>query len=239
MASSAGPALWWVRRDFRLADNPALRAAIDEGEAVLPLFVLDPVLLGSSGRARRAWLFAALQALDTDLKDAGGPGLNVVQGRPADLVPRVAQRCGAGTVHISADFAPYGRRRDGRVQDALAAAGIELRRTGSPYAVAPGTLSNGGGRPFQVFSPFHRAWLEHGERTGPRRPRRCRGLAQGRRPCHPTRPRPGAGRPGRGTPGPAGLAGVAAAGGRRRGGLRPTARLPRPERDLPAVHRAA
>ncbi len=50
MASSASPALWWVRRDFRLADNPALRAAIDEGEAVLPLFVLDPVLLRSAGR---------------------------------------------------------------------------------------------------------------------------------------------------------------------------------------------
>jgi deoxyribodipyrimidine photo-lyase len=162
MASSASPALWWVRRDFRLADNPALRAAIDEGEAVLPLFVLDPVLLGSAGVARRAWLFAALFALDTDLQDAGGPGLSVVEGRPADLVPRVAQQCGAGTVHISADFAPYGRRRDDQVQAALAGAGIELRRTGSPYAVAPGTLTNGGGTPFQVFSPFHRAWLEHG-----------------------------------------------------------------------------
>ena len=127
MASSASPALWWVRRDFRLADNPALRAAIDEGEAVLPLFVLDPVLLGSAGDARRAWLFAALHALDTDLKDAGGPGLSVVRGRPADAVPRAARGCGAGTVHISADFAPYGRARDERVQQAL-------RDTGSSFA---------------------------------------------------------------------------------------------------------
>ena len=35
-------------------------------------------------------------------------------------------------------------------------------RTGSPYAVAPGTLSNGSGGPFQVFTPFHRSWLDHG-----------------------------------------------------------------------------
>ena len=123
MASSASPALWWVRRDFRLADNPALRAAIDEGDAVLPLFVLDPALLGSAGEARWAWLFAALHALDTDLQDAGGPGLSVVSGRPADMVTRVAQPCGAGTVHISADFAPYGRRRDERVEAALAGTG--------------------------------------------------------------------------------------------------------------------
>jgi deoxyribodipyrimidine photo-lyase len=162
MASSAGPALWWVRRDFRLADNPALQAAVDEGEAVLPLFVLDPSLLASAGQARRAWLFAALHALDTDLQEAGGPGLSVVRGRPADTVTRVARAGDARTVHISADFAPYGRARDQRVQSALAGYGIELRRTGSPYAVAPGTLANGATAPFQVFSPFHRAWLEHG-----------------------------------------------------------------------------
>ena len=154
--------MWWARRDLRLADNPALQAAIDEGEAVLPLFVLDPVLLGSAGPARRAWLFAALHALDTDLQDAGGPGLSVVRGRPADAVTRVARACGARTVHVSADFAPYGRRRDQRVATALADHGIELRATGSPYAVAPGTLTNDGTTPFSVFSPFHRAWLEHG-----------------------------------------------------------------------------
>jgi deoxyribodipyrimidine photolyase len=32
-------AIWWVRHDFLLADNPALRSAIHDGEAVLPLFV--------------------------------------------------------------------------------------------------------------------------------------------------------------------------------------------------------
>src|SRR4029453_15795696 len=45
MGSEEHAAIWWVRRDFRLADNPALRTAIDDCEAVLPLFVLDPTLL--------------------------------------------------------------------------------------------------------------------------------------------------------------------------------------------------
>jgi deoxyribodipyrimidine photo-lyase len=92
MSDQARPAVWWVRRDFRLADNPALRAAIDEGAAVLPLFVLDPVLLASAGTARKAWLLAALHALDQDLQEAGAAGLSVVDGRPVDVVPRVA-RC--------------------------------------------------------------------------------------------------------------------------------------------------
>ena len=82
MLSDGQVAIWWVRRDFRLADNPALRSAIDDGEAVLPLFVLDPVLLASAGLARRKWLMAAIYSLDHDLRDAGGPGLSVLSGKP-------------------------------------------------------------------------------------------------------------------------------------------------------------
>jgi deoxyribodipyrimidine photo-lyase len=162
MAAASSPALWWVRRDLRLGDNPALQAAIEQGQGVLPLFVLDPVLLRTAGRARKSWLLAALRALDSDLRQDGGPGLSLVGGKPASVVPRVANAVAATSVHISADFAPYGRARDQAVQQELARSGIELRRTGSPYAVAPGTMTNTSGEPFAVFSPFHRAWLAHG-----------------------------------------------------------------------------
>ncbi len=161
MRSTTDTAIWWVRRDFRLADNPALLAALDDG-VVLPVFVLDPVLLRRAGRARRAWLHAALHALDADLRAGGGPGLSVVEGRPEEVLPRVAARIGAARVHVTADFGPYGRRRDERVAAALASDGRTLVRTGSPYAVAPGTLVTRTGSPFQVFSPFHRTWLDHG-----------------------------------------------------------------------------
>ncbi len=87
MGSEGRAAIWWVRRDFRLADNAALRSAIDDGEAVLPLFVLDPTLLASAGRARRGWLIAALYALDHDLRDAGLP-----QGYPEPIVVHAVER---------------------------------------------------------------------------------------------------------------------------------------------------
>ena len=164
MAAAERPSIWWVRRDFRLSDNPALRAAVDEGGPVLPLFVLDPILLRSPGQGRGPWMRASLAALDADLRSAGGPGLTVVHGTPSIEVPRITRQVGAERVHISADFAPYGRRRDATVEAALADEGLKLKRTGSPYAVAPGTLHNDLGQPFQVFSPFHRAWLAHGVR---------------------------------------------------------------------------
>ena len=156
------PTIWWVRRDFRLHDNPALGAAVHDGSAVLPVFVLDQALLAKAGPVRTAWMHAALTVLDADLREWGGPGLSIVRGKPINVIPRLAREVDASAVHVSADFGPYGRRRDERVADALAGRDVAFTATGSPYAVAPGTLMNGSGKPFQVFTPFHRAWTDRG-----------------------------------------------------------------------------
>lgn len=149
--------VWWTRRDLRLSDNPALLAAADRDE-VAALFVVDPVLWRTAGPARRAWLAASLGALDADL----GGHLVIRHGDPAEVVPAVAAEVSADAVHVAVDAGPYGRRRDEAVAARLSAAGRRLVGTATPYAVAPGTLRSGSGRAYQVFTPFHRAWLRHG-----------------------------------------------------------------------------
>jgi deoxyribodipyrimidine photo-lyase len=150
----------WFRRDLRLRDNPALLAACG-AEQVVPLFVVDPLLWSRAGQVRRAYLAMSLRALDAST----GGALVVRSGNPVDVVRQVAAEVRAEAVHAAADFGPYGSRRDDRVEAALAEDAVELRRLGSPYAVAPGTLRNGSGEPYKVFSPFHRAWPEHGWRA--------------------------------------------------------------------------
>jgi deoxyribodipyrimidine photo-lyase len=156
----------WFRRDLRLRDNPALLAAC-AAEGVVPLFVVDPVLWSRSGEVRRAYLAASLRALS----ESTGGALVVRSGDPVEVVRQVAAEARAEAVHAAADFGPYGSRRDGRVEAALARDEVELRRLGSPYAVAPGTVRNGSGDPYKVFSPFHRAWAEHGWRAPADAPR--------------------------------------------------------------------
>ena len=146
----------WFRRDLRLGDHPALGRAA-EADQVVPLFVLDPRLL-SSGPSRTERLLASVSAL----REATDHTLVVRTGDPVAVVSEVAAEVDAQTVHVSAETTPFGRRRDAAVAKRLASAGRELRATGSPYAVPPGRILNQSGQPYQVFTPFHRAWRDHG-----------------------------------------------------------------------------
>ena len=101
--------------------------------------MLDPALWGPAGPSRRAYLAASLRALDGQLRQRK-TRLSVVRGDPVRRVVLAAKEVGAERVHVAADYGPYGRRRDQDVEQALADAGIELVRTGSPYAVAPGRV---------------------------------------------------------------------------------------------------
>lgn len=63
-------AIWWVRRDARLADNAALAAAAAAGP-MTPVFLVEPVLM-AQGAATRWRLGRALTALDAALRARGG-----------------------------------------------------------------------------------------------------------------------------------------------------------------------
>ena len=85
-----GPSVVWFRDDLRLADNPALRAALDRGEPVIALYVLDEETPGIRplGGAARWWLHHSLASLGERLRERGGT--LVLRRGPADRVVREA-----------------------------------------------------------------------------------------------------------------------------------------------------
>ena len=149
-------AVWWIRRDMRLADNGALASAAARGE-VTPLFVWDDALLDGAGDVRRAFLFEALE----NLRAATNGALVFRDGPVVSAVVEFCRLVGAASVHITEDFAPRGRRRDDAVEAALRAAGVEFVRGDTPYAVRPGTVTKDDGTPLKVFTPFYKRWLTH------------------------------------------------------------------------------
>ena len=149
--------LLWFRRDLRLGDHPALAAAAESDE-VLACFVVDPRLEASSGPRRLQFLGDALRRLRDDL----GGRLLVLHGRPEEQIPRVAKKIDASAVHISEDFAPFGRRRDETVRAALGS--VPMVATGSPYLSSPGRVAKPDGSPYKVFTPYFRQWRDVGWR---------------------------------------------------------------------------
>jgi deoxyribodipyrimidine photo-lyase len=125
---------------------------------VLPLFIADDELLGPAGPARVALLAESLRALERSM----GSPLCLRAGRPATVLGRLVAETGARQVLVTADHAPYGRRRDAEVAESLGGLGAELIERGSNYAVEPGTLCSEKGQPLKVFSAFRRRWEQLG-----------------------------------------------------------------------------
>jgi deoxyribodipyrimidine photo-lyase len=168
---TATTALLWYRRDLRVADHPALTAAAREFDRVVPVFVFDDALLHGrfASTPRTAFMLGCLRALDEELR-ALGSGLVVRRGRPAEELVALAREAGAGAVLWTSDVAPYARARDTAVTTALREADIEPMPHGGAYVVDVSKPRTQGGKPFTVFSPFHRHWLGLERRTVHRAP---------------------------------------------------------------------
>mgnify|MGYP006283378289 FL=1 len=134
----SAPVIFWFRRDLRLADNPALSAAVASGQPVVPVFIVDKEILAPAGPTRAAYLQATLESLAASLDGA----LVLRSGRPDDVLRTLAREVGATRVFATGDYANYGARRDRATASALAREGIELSFVSTPYAVAPGTITS-------------------------------------------------------------------------------------------------
>ena len=178
-------AVVWFRRDLRLADNPALEAAA-EADEIVPVFCFEQGLHSGRHRSpnRNAYLLATLRELDDGLR-AVGSRLHYVTGDPVTEIPKLASECGADAVHVNRDHTAHARSRDGRVEAALAADDVALVGHGGITCAEIAEIETSSGDPFQVFTPFHKAWEKAPRRELADKPRRLStpsGIGVGRPP---------------------------------------------------------
>lgn len=151
----------WFRHDLRVRDHPALRAALELHERIIPLFCFDDRLLHGRHESgpRTQFLLECLADLDGELT-ARGSGLLIRHGPPERELVELAEAVGATAVHVTADVSPFARKRGERTRRAFAGAGIEVRSHPGLNAIDVREIETKQGRPYTVFSPFHRTWLE-------------------------------------------------------------------------------
>jgi len=149
------PTIVWLRRDLRLADHAALRAAADVGP-VIPVYVLDDETPRHRrmGAASRWWLHHSLASLAKDLERLGSR-LILRRGKAHEALAAVRRECGARTVHALRHYEPWWRMAEKAV-----AKTFDLRLHDGNYLAPPGTVLNGSGQPYRIYTPFWRTLQE-------------------------------------------------------------------------------
>ncbi|CAI9391449.1 deoxyribodipyrimidine photo-lyase [Microbacterium sp. T2.11-28] len=153
--------LVWLRDDLRLADNPALRAAVDRDEPVAVLYVLDEESPGIRplGGAARWWLHHSLTELAARLAERGG-SLVLRRGPASQVVPAVADEIGADAVFWNRRYGGPEREIDTSLKARLREEGREVGSFAASLLFEPWTIRTGSGTPYAVFTPFWRACQE-------------------------------------------------------------------------------
>ncbi len=156
--------LVWFRDDLRIADNPALHHASQQGQVIGVYLVSENQWEAHHvGSRRRSFVRESLRALGERLAALNIPLLSIptptFDDAPATLL-RVAGQLGARRLAFNEQLPLNERRRDAAVRQALEPNGIavEVHQAGTLAPV--GQILTNDGNPYSVYSAFKRRWLD-------------------------------------------------------------------------------
>ncbi len=147
--------LVWFRHDLRVADNPALNAAVKQGGPIIPVYIWEPQEEGawSPGAASRWWLHQSLTTLAARLRKRGSR-LVMRQGNSLSTLQSLIQDTGARAVFWNHRYDPPIVERDTAITCTLRAGGLHVESFHGSLLFEPRAVLNKAGKPFQVFTPF-------------------------------------------------------------------------------------
>jgi deoxyribodipyrimidine photo-lyase len=150
-------ALVWFRNDLRLADNPALAAALEAGYDPLPVYIHAPHEEGRwrAGAASNAWRHRSLQALGEDLAQRGSR-LILRQGDSNEVLQALIAESGAEAVYWNRKYEPATQPRDAAIKKALKAQDLHVQSCNGALLSEPWDLQTKTGGPYKVFTPYYR-----------------------------------------------------------------------------------
>ncbi len=155
MTDSSSPVILWFRRDLRLSDHAALRAACSAGAPVIPVFILDVVAEGL-GAAPKWRLGRGLAALQAELERIGSR-LILRRGAAREVLNDLIAETGAGAVHWTRAYDPAAQARDSALKSDLKARGIDAHSFPGHLLFEPWTVETKTGGYYRVFSPMWKA----------------------------------------------------------------------------------
>ena len=151
--------LVWFRSDLRLADNPALCAAIAAGAPLVPVYIHAPGEEGAwaPGGASRWWLHHSLTQLRRGLKALGAELCVRACDDSLAGLQRIVRECAATRIVWNRRYEPAIRARDEIIKRTLREQGVAAESYASALLHEPWSIHTAGGGPYKVFTPFWRS----------------------------------------------------------------------------------
>jgi deoxyribodipyrimidine photo-lyase len=145
--------IMWFRQDLRINDNPALKAACDNGE-VIPVYILDQSIPDKAemGGASKWWLHHALN----DLAESLHQQLIVTQGDAQSVLEKLAQQYGATHIVWNRMYEPWARKRDADIKSYFKDSEVAAKSLNGSLLWEPWEVLKNDGTPYKVYTPYYR-----------------------------------------------------------------------------------
>ncbi len=159
--------IFWFRRDLRINDNTALHYALQEGKAVLPIFIFDKNILDKledKDDARVNFLHNRVKELSRQLQKYGS-SLQVFYGNPREVIEQLTADYQIEEVYTNRDYEPYAKERDSQIDAFLQAENIGFYTFKDQVIFEQSEILSDSGTFYKVFTPFKRKWMQAFEQS--------------------------------------------------------------------------
>jgi len=138
-----------------------LRAALESGSPVIPLFLLDDRILEqrTMDARRLRFLRTALIGLNDSLQALGSRLLVLKTDDVPRELNRLAEENGAWSLYFNRDYTPYARARDTRATRGLQLTGVLTQLFNDRLLVEPHLMMDEDGHITPDFDAFYQRWL--------------------------------------------------------------------------------
>jgi len=156
----------WFRSDLRIDDNPALNAALSNCDEVLAIYIFSQSQweIHNESNIKQEFLFNNLTELKGSLENLNIPLIAInadsYKTLPQDLSSFAVEQK-IEHVFCNNEFGFNETVRDQSSKELLKKNNIQFSSFNDQVIYDPGFLKTGQGKPFSVFTPFKRRWVEN------------------------------------------------------------------------------
>ena len=157
--------LVWLRSDLRMDDNPALRHACINSDEVHCIYIYssDQMKIHNEANCKIEFIINNLKDLGDSLKKINIP-LTIIRSDGfsdnANLLIDIVNERSISKVYWNNTFGVDENKRDQEVKNILSNNNIDHESFDDQVVYLPGTIKTKEDKPYSVFTPFKRRWIE-------------------------------------------------------------------------------